>query len=101
MVYSTEIGSVGTIYGQTFMKIGTCIQAIFKFCLRNLKVCSVALRPCNEFGLHNMYSKLRVDWFRYLSSLMVNTADHLCGLVVFLTTDPGVLGSIPGHYKKK
>jgi hypothetical protein len=43
MKYTVEMCPEGTIYIQSFMKIGTGIQAILKFCLSNLNVRTVAI----------------------------------------------------------
>jgi uncharacterized protein YraI len=38
-----EMHSCGTIYIPSFMKIGTGVQAILMFCLRNLRGCNVGV----------------------------------------------------------
>jgi hypothetical protein len=43
MIYTVEIGSGGVIHIQSFTKIGTGVQAILKFCLRNLRGCNVGI----------------------------------------------------------
>jgi hypothetical protein len=43
MIYAVEMPSCGMIYVLSFMKIGTGVQAILKFCLGNLKSCSVVI----------------------------------------------------------
>jgi hypothetical protein len=37
MMYSTEVGSCGMIFLSRYMKTGTDIQAILRFCLRKLR----------------------------------------------------------------
>jgi hypothetical protein len=39
MKYAVEIASCGKIYLISFMKIGTGVQAILRFCLTNLRGC--------------------------------------------------------------
>jgi hypothetical protein len=39
--YAIEIASCGMIYIPGFKKIGTGVQAILRFCLRNLRGCNV------------------------------------------------------------
>jgi hypothetical protein len=43
MKYAVGKASYGKIYVPSFMKIGTGVQAIFKFCLRNLRGCNVGI----------------------------------------------------------
>jgi hypothetical protein len=40
MEYAVKMGSCGMMYIPIFIKIGTGIQAILKFCLRNLRGCN-------------------------------------------------------------
>jgi uncharacterized protein YraI len=40
-MYAVEMGSGGMIYIPSFMKIVTGVQAILRFCLRNLRGCNV------------------------------------------------------------
>jgi hypothetical protein len=42
-MYAVEMASSGTIYLPYFMKIGTGIQAILRFCLRNLRSYNVSI----------------------------------------------------------
>jgi hypothetical protein len=42
-MYAIEMGSGGMIYIPCFMKTGTGMQAIFRFCLRNFKGCNVGI----------------------------------------------------------
>jgi hypothetical protein len=37
MMHSADMASCSTIYFHSFMKIGTGVQAILSFCLRNLR----------------------------------------------------------------
>jgi hypothetical protein len=41
MMYDIEMVSYGMLYISCFMKIGTDIQAILRFCLGNLNGCNV------------------------------------------------------------
>jgi hypothetical protein len=41
MMYTVEMASCGIIRLQSFMKIGTDIQAILRFCLRNMRGCNI------------------------------------------------------------
>jgi hypothetical protein len=43
MKYAVEMGSGGMIYTPTFMKTGTGVQAILRFCLSNLRGCTVGI----------------------------------------------------------
>jgi hypothetical protein len=43
MMHAIEMGSGGMIYIQRFMKIGTGVQAILRFYLRNLRGCNVGI----------------------------------------------------------
>jgi hypothetical protein len=43
MKYAVEMASCGMIYIPSFRKIGTGIQAILRFCLRNLRSCNVGI----------------------------------------------------------
>jgi hypothetical protein len=49
MKYAVEIASCGTICVSGFMKIGTGVQAILRFCLRNLRSCSVNITDGRDF----------------------------------------------------
>jgi hypothetical protein len=41
MLYPAEMASCGMIYLRSFMKIGTGVQEILRFCLRSLRGCNV------------------------------------------------------------
>jgi hypothetical protein len=43
MMYAVDMGSGGMVYIPSFMKIGTSVEAILRFCLRNLKGCNVCI----------------------------------------------------------
>jgi hypothetical protein len=43
MEYVFQMASCVMMYIQSFMMIGTGIQAILRFCLRNLKDCNVGI----------------------------------------------------------
>jgi uncharacterized protein YraI len=43
MNYAVEMGSGGMIYFPSFTKTGTGVQAILRFCLRNLRGCNVGI----------------------------------------------------------
>jgi hypothetical protein len=49
MKYAIEIASCGMIYLISFTKIGTGIQAILRFCLRNLRGCNVGITDGRDF----------------------------------------------------
>jgi hypothetical protein len=42
-MYAVEMASCGMIYLPSFMKIGTGVQAILRFCLRYLRGCIVGI----------------------------------------------------------
>jgi hypothetical protein len=42
-MYAVEIASFAVIYIQSFMNTGTGIEAILRFCLRNLRGCNVGI----------------------------------------------------------
>jgi hypothetical protein len=42
-MYANEFGSGGMIYVPRFMKTYTGVQAILRFCLRNLRGCNVGI----------------------------------------------------------
>jgi hypothetical protein len=43
VIYPGKMGSGGKIYIPNFVKIGTGIQAILRFYLRNMKYCKVSV----------------------------------------------------------
>jgi hypothetical protein len=43
MKYAVEMASCCIIHVPSFMKTGTCVQAILRFCLRNLRGCNVGI----------------------------------------------------------
>jgi hypothetical protein len=43
MKYAVEMASCGVIYVASFMKIGTGVQAILRFCLRYFRGCNVGI----------------------------------------------------------
>jgi hypothetical protein len=43
MKYAIEMFSCGVIYTPSFMKIGTGVQAILRFCLRNMNNCNAGI----------------------------------------------------------
>jgi hypothetical protein len=43
MMYTVEMASCGMIYLLSFLKTGTGIQAILRFCLRNVRGCNVGI----------------------------------------------------------
>jgi hypothetical protein len=47
-MYAVEMASCGMIYLPSFMKIGTDIQAMLRFCLRNLRGCGVGITDGRE-----------------------------------------------------
>jgi hypothetical protein len=50
MLYAVETASCGMIYFQSFMKIDTGVQAILRFCLRNLRGCDVGITEGRDLG---------------------------------------------------
>jgi hypothetical protein len=49
MRYAVETASCGMIYAPSFMKIGTGVQAILRFCLRNLRGCNAGITNGKDF----------------------------------------------------
>jgi hypothetical protein len=47
MKCAVEMGSGGMINAQTFMKIGAGLQAILRFCPRNMRGCNVITNESN------------------------------------------------------
>jgi uncharacterized protein YraI len=43
MKYSVKMASYDKTYSPSFMKIGTGVQVILRFCLRNLRGCNVGI----------------------------------------------------------
>jgi hypothetical protein len=43
MKYTVEMASCGMIYIPSFMKTATSVQAILRFCFRNLRGCNVGI----------------------------------------------------------
>jgi hypothetical protein len=50
-VVTVEMASCGMIYVASIMKIGTEVQAILRFCLRNLKSCNVGIADGSDLEL--------------------------------------------------
>jgi hypothetical protein len=48
MKCTVETRSGGKIYGPSFMKIGTDVQAMLRFCLRNLRGCNIGITDGKE-----------------------------------------------------
>jgi hypothetical protein len=48
-MYTVEMASCGMIYLASLMKIATGIQAILRFCLRNLRGCNVGITDRRGF----------------------------------------------------
>jgi hypothetical protein len=48
MMYTVGMPSCGMIFSPSFMKIGTGVQAVLRFCLRNLKGCNVGISDVEE-----------------------------------------------------
>jgi uncharacterized protein YraI len=49
-MYAVEMASCGMISLPSFMKIAAGVQAILRFCLRNLRVCNVRITDGRELG---------------------------------------------------
>jgi hypothetical protein len=49
MMCPVEMASCGMIYLSNFMKIGTGVQAILRFCLRNFRDCNVGITDGSDF----------------------------------------------------
>jgi hypothetical protein len=43
MENTIEMASYGVMYLQSFMNIGTGVQAVWRFCLRNLRGCNIGI----------------------------------------------------------
>jgi hypothetical protein len=63
MMYAVEMASCGIVYLPSFMKIGSGVQGIVRFCLRNLRG-----------WWHDICTKFHEDGFRHLSNIRVVTA---------------------------
>jgi hypothetical protein len=48
MKHTVEMATDGMIHIQSFMKIGTGIQATVRFCFRNLKDCNVGITAMRD-----------------------------------------------------
>jgi hypothetical protein len=48
MIYALEMTSCGMIYLPSFMKIATGVQAILRFCLKNLEGCNVGITEVSD-----------------------------------------------------
>jgi hypothetical protein len=48
MIYTVEMPSCGMAFLPTFMKTGTGVHAILRFCLRNLNGCNVGITEGEE-----------------------------------------------------
>jgi hypothetical protein len=72
MKYPIEIALCGMICIPSFMKIGTGVQEILRFCLRNLRGCNAGISDGGDFltnhldGLKwcDISTKFHKDWFR-------------------------------------
>jgi hypothetical protein len=51
MVYAIEMASYGMIYRPVFMKIGTDVQAILRFSLRNFSGCNVGTTEGTDLSI--------------------------------------------------
>jgi hypothetical protein len=49
MNYAVGLASCGMVHVQSFMKTGTGIQAMMRFCLRNLRGCNVGITNGTDF----------------------------------------------------
>jgi hypothetical protein len=49
MKYAVEMASCGMIYLPSFMKIGTGVQTILRFFLRNSRGCNVGITDGKDF----------------------------------------------------
>jgi hypothetical protein len=43
MIYAIEMASCGVIFLLSFMKVGTDLQAMLRFCLSNVNGCNVGI----------------------------------------------------------
>jgi hypothetical protein len=72
MMYAIEMGSDGMIYVPYFMKTRTGVQAVLKFCLRNLRGCNVVITdgknlfttPMRWAKVHDIHMKFHKNSFR-------------------------------------
>jgi hypothetical protein len=64
------------------MKIGARVQAILRFCLRNLRDCDVGITdgrdlwyvPLSGLRWYDIRTKFHEDWFRNLNNITFTTA---------------------------
>jgi hypothetical protein len=50
-MYAIEMASCGITYTQSFMKTGTGVQAICRFCFTNLRCCNVDTTDARDLGI--------------------------------------------------
>jgi hypothetical protein len=71
MKCTIEMASEGMIYVPHFMKIGTCVQAIWRFCFRNLRSCNVDISGGRDLWIYgvedsvalmHVRTKFHKDW---------------------------------------
>jgi hypothetical protein len=73
MKYAAEMALYGMILVPSFIKIGTGVQAILRFCLRNLRGSNVGIMNgeiydlcrCDGVRYHNIHTKFHKDRFRH------------------------------------
>jgi hypothetical protein len=79
MKHAVEIALHGMINVRAFMEIGRGIQAILRFCFRNLKDCNVGITagmdicsmPFNGLRWDDIHTKFHDDRFRDLANMTV------------------------------
>jgi hypothetical protein len=81
--YAVEMASCGMIYILSFMKIGTGVQAVLRFSLRNLRGCNVVITKGRDF--YNYAVEMGSGVVIYVSS--------------FIKIGPGILKSIRGLHR--
>jgi hypothetical protein len=63
------MGSGDIVYIQSFLKIGTAVQAIIRFCHSNLKSCNVGIPDGGGFMIYTVEmgldTKFLKDWYSH------------------------------------
>jgi hypothetical protein len=68
MMYAIQMASCGMIYLRSFVKIGTGVQSILRFCLRNLTGCNIGITDGRDF--FNYAVEMSSDIVIYVPSLI-------------------------------
>jgi hypothetical protein len=51
------------LYLPVFIKIGAGVEAVLRFCLRNVRGCNGGIT--DGLGCHDIHAKFHKDWFRH------------------------------------